>query len=391
MPGGGRGSQGRIAPPPHHGPGGGRSYISRPMSPVRMGRAAPLFLLVLAACPDPEPAVVRASLEPTADTLIAPYAAEVAVAAWLGGSRWVVLSPQDRAVDVADFGSRRLAPFATRPRELEQPFHLFRAGDSLYIGDWQRRRLTAWSLTGVLSGSLPAATQYRGALPHARDAQGRWYFELRPPPGRDGSGNRDSALILRTDLVAHTDTAARLAPFDLVEVVSEGRRRLERRLLSGQDRWGVLPDGTVWVARVTDNRVDWHHPGGVRRTGRALPDRVLPITEPDRELFLSRFDAGLRASVSQIPFAAIKPPFEGALTDPAGRLWLVKSRAVGDTLRHYQVLDTAGVLREELSHPGLGRILALSDREALVAEPFERGVRLLRFRRPAPAPAAAAP
>ena len=33
-----------------------------------------------------------------------------------------------------------------------------------------------------------------------------------------------------------------------------------RRALSGIDHWGVLPDGSVWVARVYENRVDWRAP-----------------------------------------------------------------------------------------------------------------------------------
>lgn len=349
-------------------------------SVCRLPLAPALLPLLLSACPAPPPAVETATLAPSADTIIAPYAAEIADAAWLEGERWVVIAPQDRAVDAIDFGRRRLAPFAASRRELSQPFHLFRAGDSIYIADWQRRRLTAWSLGGTLGSVLHSSDHFRGALPRARDLAGRWYFELRPPPGTDGSGNQDSAVVVRTGLDGPSDTVARLAPFDLAEVISDGRRRLERRLLSGQDRWGILPTGAVWVARVSNNRVDWRGPQGTVYGGPDLPDRVLPIMEADRELFLNRFDAGLRPSVAQIPFAAIKPPFEAAVTDPAGGLWLVKSRAVGDTVRRYQVVDTLGQLRGEITHPGLGRVIALSDRDALVAEPFDRGVRLLRFR-----------
>jgi hypothetical protein len=349
-----------------------------------------LLLLAVAACPGPDAALPTALLPPAADTIIAPYEGEVAGAAWLGGDRWALVSPQDRAVGVADFGTRRLTSLGgARGRELDQPFHLFRAGDSIYVADWQRRRQTAWSLDGKLGGALPAVDAYRGALPRGRDAAGRWYFEIRPVAGRDGRGNLDSASVLRTDLRGAADTVARLAPFDLAEVISEGRRRMERRLLSGQDRWGVLPDGSLWVARVADNRVEWRDSLGAVRSGRQLPDRVLPVTENDRDLFLARFDAGLQPSVSQVPFAAIKPPFENAVTDPSGLLWLVKSRAVGDSVRYYQVVDQGGTLRREVRHAGLGQIIALGATDAIVAEPFEAGVRLLRFRLPPPPPAAA--
>ncbi len=341
---------------------------------------------LLAGCSAPKPTVVALALEPTSDTIIAPYG-DVTDAVWLGDSRWALIAPQDRAVSVADFSRHSLASFVSaRSRELEQPFHLFRAGDSLFVADWLRRRLTSWSLTGAMGGALPAADALRGALPRARDREGRWYFELRPAPGPDGSGNRDSAIVVRaSDGVARLDTIGRLAPFDLVEVNSDGRRRLERRLLSGQDRWGVLPDGSLWIARATENRIDWRDPAGRITEGDQLPDPVLPVTDNDREIFLSKFDPGLRPTVSQIPFAAIKPPFENALSAPDGALWLVKSRAIGDTLRSYQVVNRAGQLIQTVTHRGLGHLLGLGEGFALVGEPFEGGVRLLLFRVPAPA------
>jgi hypothetical protein len=356
-------------------------------SPVRIPVRVLLGLAVLvAACPAPKPDLVTWTLEPTGDTVVAPYG-DVTDAAWLDGNRFVVIAPQDRAVSVVDFSKRALGPFTpVQAKELKQPFHLFRAGDSLYIADWLMRRLTSWSLVGAIGSAMPAVDALRGALPRDRDASGAWYFELRPAPGPDGSGNRDSATILRVaGGTGAVDTVARLAPFDLVEVQSDGRRRLERRLLSGQDRWGVLPDGHLWVARITQNRVDWRDPSGKLLEGDELPDPVLPLTDNDREIFLNKFDAGLRPTVSQIPFAAIKPPFENALTAPDGLVWLVKNRAIGDSVRSYQVVNHRGQLVQSVTHRGLGRIIALGGGYALVGEPFEGGMRLLLFRATAPA------
>ncbi len=191
-------------------------------------------------------------------------------------------------------------------------------------------------------------------------------------------------MIARFDAaLVRGDTVARLAPFDLVEVVSNGRRRLERRLLSGQDRWGVLSDGTLWVARIGENRIDWRGADGNWRTGDQLPDPVLPIRQNDRDLFLNQFDADLRPTVEAIPFAAIKAPFEQAIIATDARAWLMKSRSVGDTIRNYQLVDQQGQLVAEARHAGLGRLLALSDSLALVGEHFEGGTRLLLFRLPA--------
>jgi hypothetical protein len=296
----------------------------------------------------------------------------------LSDDQWVIIAPQDQAVNLVDFIKRSAAPFGRTPAHAyQQPFNIFRAGDSLVIDDWQLRRATVWSLDGHMGRAIPARDAMRGALPRARDADGRWYFELRPLPGLDGAGNRDSAVIVRTQPdFSGADTVARLAPFDLAEVISEGRRRFERRLLSGQDRWGVLPDGAVWVARVGQNRVDWIDPDGRIHRGPELPDKVFPVTEPDREIFLQRFPQELRATAEQIPFVPIKPPFEGAFTAPSGEVWLVKSRAVGDSLRSNQVIGRDGALLREVRSHGHGRLVAAGQGRVLLAEPFEGGVRL---------------
>jgi len=349
----------------------------------RPARIAGLLAAILAGsgCPGPRQPIPTLAFLPTGDTLIAPVQ-EVADAVWLDGSRWAVLAPLDHAVLEVDLARGRSAPFgAAAAGEIEQPFHLFRDGQTVWIADWQRRRATQWSLDGRLQGEIPAADAFRGALPRARDPQGAWLFELRPAPGRDGSGNRDSAAVVRlTD--GRVDTIGRLAPFDLAEVVSDGRIRLERRLLSGQDRWGVTAGGRLWIARVDKNRVDWVSAARRPVQGEQLPDRVLPVTQNDRDLFLNRFEPGLRSTVEAIPFAAIKPPFEQALSGPDETVWLTKSRAVGDSLRFYQVVDSTGRLVAELSHPGIGRVMAIGGGVVLVAENVEAGVRLSLYRVP---------
>ena len=355
------------------------------MTPASVPRAVGLTLLaLLAACGGERPPTPTLELGAAGDTILAPYG-DVTDAAWLGSRRFVVIAPQDKAVGTADFTQHALRPWGgSRARELDQPFHLFRAGDSLYVADWARRRLTAWSLGGAFGAPSQAPAGVRGALPRERDTAGHWYVELRAAPGPDGTGNRDSAVIVRFDAgLTRGDTVARLAPFDLAEVVSDGRRRLERRLLSGQDRWGILADGTVWVARIADNRVAWRSPDGTWHEGDKLPDPVLPITQNDRDLFLHQFDAELRATVEAIPFAAIKAPFEQAVVATDGMLWLMKSRSVGDTIRGYQLINQQGHLVATARHTGLGRLLALSDSLALIGEHFEGGTRLLLFRLPA--------
>jgi hypothetical protein len=341
--------------------------------------------LLAVACGEKKPAAAVVTLGPAVDTLPTTLS-EVTSATWLGGSRWAVLSAPDERVEIVDLGSGKLTPLAggAAAKELRNPSALFRAGDTLYVGDWGLRRTSRWTLDGRFAGAVPASDAVRGVLPRARDAQGRFYFELTPRPGADGRGNRDSAVVLRAGpTLDRADTTARLAPLDIAEVVGDAGRRFERRVFSGSDQWGALPDGSIWVGRVYDNRVDWRDPSGKWTRGEPLPDRVLEVTRYDRELFLRRFPPELRGTAEQLPFAAVKPPFEGGLTSPSGQVWLEKSRAPADSSRRYHVVDRQGRLVEEIRVPGGGRIIAVAPGVVLVAEPSRDGVRLLRYPLPA--------
>ena len=232
--------------------------------------------MLLLACGQPRSATPVLELPTSGDTITTPDS-DVTGAAWLDGDRWAILAAPNETAGIVDFSDRSIRPLGGgRSKDLRNPTTLFVSQDSLYIGDWGHRRTTVWTPAGRLIRSIPTSNAVRGALPQARDSKGSFYLDQYPPAGPDGSGNRDSAAVLRLDpAVAQADTIARLAPLDIAEVVGDAGRRFERRVFGGVDRWGVLPDGSVWVARVYDNRVNWRAPDGRWTRGQALPDRVL--------------------------------------------------------------------------------------------------------------------
>ena len=337
-------------------------------------------LASLLACGEPSPPAPVIELRAGPDTVSTGYA-EVADGDWLQGSRWAVVAPLDVTVGIIDLAGHRVSPLGGETtREIRNPSILFLAGDTLYVGDWGLRRVSLWTREGKLARAVPAPEAIRGALPQARDDAGRWYAELKPVPGRDGSGNRDSAAIVAASPeFERLDTVARLAPLDLAEVMGDAGRRFEPRALSGRDHWGVTPDGSVWVARVSENRVDWRSPDGKWTEGDALPDRVLEVTQYDRELFYRKFPPELRTTAERLPFAAVKPPFERALTSPAGTVWLEKSRAPADSSRRYHEVNREGRLIREIRVPGPGRIAAIGREHVLVAERVTDGTHFIGF------------
>lgn len=342
-----------------------------------------LFLgISLAACgPRRQELPPATTLDVAADTLLL-HDTELSQAVWLGGDRWALLALQAKTVRIVDFHSHTVSVLGHPGKEYHEPFAIFRAGDTIYVDDWGMRRTTAWSLAGAMLSTLDAPAPFRGALPRARDAAGGWYAELRPAPGADGSGNLDSGAVVRWHEGSASDTIRRLAPFELERVTRDGVSRYERLVYSGSDQWGVRPDGTLWIARVNANALEWCAPGhGGCTTGPSLPDPVLQVTLQDREYFLLNFPPDQRNLAEGIPFALLKPAFDAAFAAGDGRIWLQRSRALTDTTRPYRILGLDGLATREYRLPNAQTILGADSTHILAIDPLVPGPghRVLRY------------
>jgi hypothetical protein len=123
------------------------------------------------------------------------------------------------------------------------------------------------------------------------------------------------------------------------------------------DFFGVLPDGTAWVARGRENRVDWREPGGTWSTGTRRDFEPLPVTQADKERVLAQVrEQGKQYGMPQdlnieYPFAETKPPFDYALGRPNGEVWLQRPRAQEDAALTYDVYDRKGAWLREVPFP----------------------------------------
>jgi hypothetical protein len=103
----------------------------------------------------------------------------------------------------------------------------------------------------------------------------------------------------------------------------------------------------------------------------------------DRDHFLLQF-LKTAAAAEMLPWSPLTPPFENAVATPGGWVWLEKSRPVVDSVRTYQVIAPSGALSHLVVYPSRqGRVIALTDSLALVAEQYKDGVRLMQVALPA--------
>lgn len=351
-----------------------------------MRYSIPVLAFLVVSCSEPAAPIPALAATSLGDTLIVPVV-HVSDAVPRGDGSWALLGIEEMSVYVADFAGDSVHPHPGITRaEVPGALTLMGTGDTIFVGDYGLQRVTAWLPDGRRVDAVPMPAAARGAHPRARDAAGQWYFELWPSPGADGRGVLDSGAVVRANaLLTSFDTVVRLTPPDVIEVEQDGRIRLQRLQLAGTDRWGVLRDGTVWLARVNQNQLFWYPAsGGAPASSRPLPDPIIQVTEMDRQVYIRRYPEEQRSALANTRFAGVKPPFERAFADQRGRVWLFKSAVALDTVRSFQVADTSGVLFT-ISIPSYGTALGISDTEILMGEEFPEGIRLLRFAMPAEA------
>ncbi len=337
-------------------------------------------LLAIVACSAPKAPATVIPVAATADTLVVP-AVDITTAVARSDGRWTLLATVESQLFVADFAAKTVKPFpGITKADVPHPLTLFGAGESIIVGDWGLRRATEWSPVGQRLNAWPAPDALHGSLPRARDAAGQWYFRISPDPKLDGSGLLDSAAVVRGNAeLTHFDTLARLAPPELVQVAGISGMHYQRRTMGGDDAWGVLPNGTLWVARVFQNYIEWHRPGAKKvENSPRYPDMVLTNSEMDREIYVHRFPEDQRDNVRVLPNSPVKPPFEHVFATPDGRMWLSKSDTALAPVRHFHVVDSTGVLFN-VAVPSRGFALGVDGNYILMGEEFPGGIRLLRY------------
>ena len=198
------------------------------------------------------------------------------------------------------------------------------------------------------------------------DGAGRLYSRAR-------QAGSDSSALVRFDRDAGVGTPiARLKEVEVKTVTSGGPGNQSQTMrqvpLSPQDGWAVRPDGTVYLIRAGDYRVDVLRPDGTLRRGAPVATRPVPITTAEKEEYvadqqrsggisigiemnngqrsvsMNRGRAG-RSAIDGLPWPEAKPAFNaGSIwVDGKGRLWVNRYQRA-DAPWRYDIFDANGGL-----------------------------------------------
>jgi hypothetical protein len=255
------------------------------------------------------------------------------------------------------------------------------------ILDAMQHRITIWNPDGALDSTIPVIDI--GSFELRMDTLGHLYAEQPPAAGFivsgqeiDSTSPKDSTWLYRMHPPdTGRDTVGRLHDIGW-EVIhyKRGATRM-RRLYASPDQWGVLPDGSLWILRGEQNRVDRRSPDGTWTIGTPREWARIATTDTDREMLTGRFVAP--GDTIWEPMAELKGPFqEGAVAGPDGEVWARLNTVAGDSVTRYEVFPATGPSTWTMILPKGRTVVAVTARHVYAVHEDEDGFQVLeRFGR----------
>ncbi len=235
-------------------------------------------------------------------------------------------------------------------------------GDTMALVDFSALRTTLWNGAGKPLGVLPIMPVAGTAPTLVYDTTGHGYkvdYQSIIGGAEPGSPARpDSVPVLRIGLrTGKVDTVGNLASPEFGDAVFGSQTQQAAKVFAPNDFFGVLPDGTAWLARGRENRVDWRAPAGNWVRGTSHDYTKVRVTQADRDRVLTQVrEQGKQFGMPQnleikYPFAETKPPFDFALGRPNGEVWLQRPRSDEEAPLSYDVFDRKGRWQRAVEFP----------------------------------------
>ena len=252
------------------------------------------------------------------------------------------------------------------------------AGDTVALVDFSVLRTTVWNEQGKPLGVLPILGVAGETPVLLYDTVGHGYkIDYQSVFGRGAPGRTlgtDSIPVLRLHLKSgRVDTVARLAAPELGDATFGEQVQQAAKVFAPNDHFGVLGDGTAWVARGHENRVDWRAPDGKWTRGTAREYTRVAVTQADKDRVLAQVrEQGKQFGMPQelkivYPFAEAKPPFDFALGRPTGEVWLQRPRSQEDASLVYDVVDRRGQWQRAVTLPKGATLAGFGANDAVYA------------------------
>lgn len=322
---------------------------------------ATILLLVLSACTDaPTPVTVLDQPEFTVDHTFKQVSNVVELTdgrlalAELKDKTFIYVNPASGETSLVGEHSDTIKPNDPAAGKHRLPGYVLHfGGDTVGLVDFGAQRTTLWNEKGEFLSVMPGAGVGGYNQPLAYDAKRNGYKEdYRSVLGGLEPGQElefDSLSVLRItpgDTVADTVAHLKLPAWGRGQFGEQ--QKIVSTIFSGRDLFGVLPDGSMWVARASNNAVDWRAPDGSWTRGPSRPFDKIVVPQEEKDAFLEKLRvqmAGMGAPAGielSYPFADEKPPFGAGLTNPAGEVWLQRSRAWADSVPVWDVVGKDG-------------------------------------------------
>jgi hypothetical protein len=308
----------------------------------------------------------------TLDTKLPVTFGQVSNVVELGDGRVAFVDTKSKLFMTADFKSGKIDTVGSRVDSLppSAPAAQYKfpgwvahlAGDTVALVDFAGQRTTLWSERGEARAVLPLPPVAGQTPVMVYDTVGHGYkidYQAVLGGGEPGKAvHPDSIPVLRIALKSSkVDTVANLRGPEFGDAKFGEQGQEAAVVFAPNDFFGVLSDGTAWVARGHENRVDWRAPDGKWTRGTGRDYQKVPVTQADRDRVLALVrEQGKQYGMPQelhieYPFASTKPPFDFALARPGGEVWLQRPRAQESAPLVYDVVDRKGSWRRELVFP----------------------------------------
>jgi hypothetical protein len=270
-----------------------------------------------------------------------------------------------------------IAPGDPAPGRHKLPGQVIRfPGDTLALVDFAAERTTLWNEKGEFLATLHFQQIAGSNQPLVYDTLGYAYkADFRAIMGGlepGGKVNTDSAPVIRFPREGTIgDTVLRLRLPEMGEGQFGETTKQVPTIFAGTDIFGVTPDGAVWVARVATNRVEWRTADGKWTHGPSRNYTKVPVTQADKDRFMENVRHQMQQTGGPVgldiryPFAAFKPPFTTGMTGPDGQVWLLRSRALDDSVPVYDVVGRDGRVLRRVELPKGTALLGFGGNGAL--------------------------